>query len=45
MVLETTGLMKKAIEDGIETSILINSRAGGNAPIIAQSVAEQFLKM
>jgi uncharacterized protein YecE (DUF72 family) len=45
MVLETAGLMRKAIESGTETSVLINNRAGGNAPIIAQRVAEQFQKM
>ncbi len=44
MVLETAGLMRKAIEESIETSVLINNRAGGNAPVIAQRVAEQFLK-
>jgi uncharacterized protein YecE (DUF72 family) len=44
MVRETADIMRKAIEDSVETSILINNRAGGNAPIIAQKVAEEFLK-
>jgi uncharacterized protein YecE (DUF72 family) len=43
MVLETADLMRKAIEESVETSVLINNRAGGNAPVIAQKVAEQFL--
>jgi hypothetical protein len=30
--------MHSAITDNVETSILINNRAGGNAPIIAQKV-------
>jgi uncharacterized protein YecE (DUF72 family) len=42
-VRETAGLMQKAIEEGVETSILINNRSGGNAPLIAQMVAERFL--
>jgi uncharacterized protein YecE (DUF72 family) len=44
MVQETADIMRKAIEESIETSILINNRAGGSAPIIAQKVAEEFLK-
>jgi hypothetical protein len=44
MVRETADLMRKAIEESVETSVLINNRAGGNAPILAQRVAEQFLK-
>jgi uncharacterized protein YecE (DUF72 family) len=44
MVRETADIMRKAVEDSLETSILINNRAGGNAPIIAQKVAGEFLK-
>lgn len=44
MVRETVDLMRLAIEENVETSILINNRAGGNAPLIAQRVVEQFLK-
>lgn len=43
MVRETADLMCMAIEKSVETSILINNRAGGNAPIIAQKVVERFL--
>jgi uncharacterized protein YecE (DUF72 family) len=43
MVRETADIMRRAITDSVETSIIINNRAGGNAPIIAQKVAEQFL--
>jgi uncharacterized protein YecE (DUF72 family) len=43
MVRETADIMQRAIKDSVETSILINNRAGGNAPIIAQKIAEQFL--
>jgi uncharacterized protein YecE (DUF72 family) len=44
MVQEAAELMHRAIDENIETSILINNRAGGNAPLIAQRVVEQFLK-
>jgi hypothetical protein len=43
MVRETAVIMRRAITDSVETSILINNRAGGNAPIIGQKIAEQFL--
>jgi uncharacterized protein YecE (DUF72 family) len=44
MVQETAEIMRKAITDSVETRILINNRAGGNAPLIAQKVAEEFLR-
>jgi uncharacterized protein YecE (DUF72 family) len=44
MVAETVGLMGKAVEERLETSILINNRTGGNAPLIAQRIAEQFIE-
>ena len=40
MVLDAADLMRKAGQEGVQTSILINNRAGGNAPFIAQRVAE-----
>lgn len=43
MVKDTADLMRKAVEDDIETSILINNRAGGNAPLIARRIAEEYL--
>lgn len=42
MVREVAHFMRDAIENGIETNILINNRSGGNAPIIAQKLAEEF---
>ena len=42
MVREAANFMREATENGIETSILINNRSGGNAPIIAQKLAEKF---
>ncbi len=40
MVEEAAGLMEEAAVENIETSIIINNRAGGNAPLIAQKLAE-----
>ena len=44
MVQEAVGFMQEAVENGIETNILINNRSGGNAPMIAQKVAEEYFK-
>ncbi len=44
MIRETAGLMRHAVENSIETNILINNRAGGNAPLIAQQLAMEFFK-
>jgi hypothetical protein len=44
MIRETADIMRRAITDGVETSVLVNNRAGGNAPLIAQKLAEEFLK-
>ena len=44
MVHEAADFMQAAMENGIETSIIINNRAGGNAPIIAQKLAEEFIE-
>ncbi|MEE9612368.1 MAG: DUF72 domain-containing protein [Desulfatiglandales bacterium] len=43
MVEETAELMFTAIDQEVRTNVVINNRAGGNAPIIAQKVAEKFL--
>lgn len=44
MVEETTDLMLEAIKQGAETIVIINNRAGGNAPMIAQKVSGEFLR-
>lgn len=44
MVDETVDIMRSAIEDGVQINVIINNRAGGNAPLIAQKIAEQFLE-
>ena len=42
MVKETAQLMREASEKSIETNVVINNRSGGNAPMIAQKVVEEF---
>ena len=43
MVLEAVEIIKGAIERGVLVNLIINNRAGGNAPLIAQEIAEKFL--
>ena len=44
MVEETVDLMSRGIDKGVDMNIMINNRAGGNAPTIAQKIAREFLK-
>ncbi|MBN2032667.1 MAG: DUF72 domain-containing protein [Deltaproteobacteria bacterium] len=44
MVEDTVAIMKAAIDQGVHANVIINNRAGGNAPLIAQRVAENFLQ-
>jgi uncharacterized protein YecE (DUF72 family) len=44
MVAETVRMMLRALEERVETSILINNRAGGNAPLIAREVFLRFIE-
>jgi uncharacterized protein YecE (DUF72 family) len=43
MINETAELMKEAIRQNVQMNIIINNRAGGNAPRIAQLIADRFL--
>lgn len=45
MVDDTARLMWTGIERGVQMNIIVNNRAGGNAPMVARSIAERFLKM
>jgi hypothetical protein len=42
MVRETVEILKKAIEKEKLVNLIINNRAGGNAPLIAQEIAEKI---
>lgn len=43
MVDQTVEIMKAAIKDEVQINVIVNNRAGGNAPIIARKIARQFL--
>ncbi|MCK9376966.1 MAG: DUF72 domain-containing protein [Syntrophobacterales bacterium] len=43
MVLETVEIVEGAIEKGVLANLIINNRAGGNAPLIAREIATKFL--
>ena len=44
MIEETVELMGAAIDQEVHMNVIVNNRAGGNAPLIAQKVAERFLQ-
>jgi uncharacterized protein YecE (DUF72 family) len=43
MVQDTVDLMRAALDRPVEMYVIVNNRAGGNAPLIAQTIAEEFL--
>lgn len=44
MILETADLMWQAVSQGVLVNVIINNRAGGNAPLLAQMIAGKFLQ-
>ncbi|MBW1682746.1 MAG: hypothetical protein JRJ35_17530 [Deltaproteobacteria bacterium] len=44
MVEESADIAARAMEQGVRVSVIVNNRAGGNAPLIARHVAECFLR-
>jgi uncharacterized protein YecE (DUF72 family) len=44
MIEETAKLMHLGIEKGAKVNVLVNNRTGGNAPLIAQMIADEFLR-
>jgi uncharacterized protein YecE (DUF72 family) len=45
MVEETADLMWEAIDNHVRPNIIVNNRAGGNAPLVAQQIGLRFLQM
>ena len=45
MIDETAALMEEGIRQNVRMNIIINNRAGGNAPRIAQLIAGRFLSI
>ena len=42
MIEETVKIVNEAIKDKIQVNLIINNRAGGNAPLIAQKMADKL---
>lgn len=45
MIEDTVEIMLRAIDQGVHINVIINNRAGGNAPVIAQRISEKFLEV
>jgi phosphoheptose isomerase len=42
MIEDTEKIVNEAIKDKVRVNLIINNRAGGNAPLIAQKIADRF---
>ena len=42
MIEDTVKIVNEAIKDKVQVNLIINNRAGGNAPMIAQKIADKF---
>ena len=42
MLGETVGIMRAAIAAGRHVTVIVNNRSGGNAPLVAELLAERF---
>jgi len=42
MIDETAELMWEGIGNGVQVNVIVNNRAGGNAPLVAQRIADRF---
>jgi uncharacterized protein YecE (DUF72 family) len=42
---ETAEIMLAAVKENVQANVIINNRAGGNAPLIAQKVAGRFMEL
>jgi hypothetical protein len=42
MIQDTARIVNEAVQDRIQVNLIINNRAGGNAPPIAQKIADSF---
>jgi len=45
MTEDTAGLIREAIKREKKIAVIINNRAGGNGPLIAQQIAKRFLSL
>ena len=43
MIEDTGKIVNQVIRDKIQVNLFINNRAGGNAPLIAQKIADRLI--
>jgi hypothetical protein len=44
MIEDTVTIVNEAIKDNLQVNLIINNRAGGHAPLIAQKIADRLHK-
>ena len=44
MIEDTAKIVNEAIKDKVQVNLIINNRAGGNAPLIAEKIADRLHK-
>ena len=44
MIEDTAKIVNEAIKDKVQVNLIINNRAGGNAPLIAEKIVERLHK-
>lgn len=44
MIQDTVEIIQGSIRQGVRANVIVNNRAGGNAPSIAREVANRFLR-
>ena len=42
MIEDTAKIVNEAANDKVQVNLIINNRAGGNAPLIAESIADRL---
>jgi hypothetical protein len=42
MIENTAKIVNEAIKDKVQANLIINNRAGGNAPLIAEKIADRL---
>ena len=42
MIEDTVKILNEAIQDKVQVNLIINNRAGGNAPLIAETIGDRL---
>jgi hypothetical protein len=45
MIKDTAKIVNEAMKDKVQVNLIINNRAGGNAPLIAEKIADRLNSM